>query len=235
MMETKMLFNAVLRLAKDELGLSRLSQELGIDMPTLSKYSTGKLHPSLKRIGELMPRLVKLVDPRRVLERSLRNGVVDGPELNNVLATRPYLAVWAAIEVKRSLSGIEYSKVVTIEGGGAVIAGIISVLEGRKMVYALRNTYIKHGVTEPCTPLYKERGDPKTRAYITLPRRAVSRGEGVLIIDDVSWTGCTLSSLKRLVTDLGGDVRGVGVLAISSEILDRALEEFPNLKYLLVI
>ncbi len=234
-MEEKLLFNSLLRLAKDELGLSRVSQELGIDMPTLSKYSTGKLHPSIKRIRELLPRLTKMIDPRASLERSLREGIMEGPELNNVLSTRPYLAVWAAIELKRGLDPKKYSKILTVEGGGISISTIISMLEGKRIVYALRNTFVPRGLTEPCTPLHSYSGEPKSRAYITLPPKAVSRDDRVLVVDDVSWTGCTLTSLQRLAHVQGGEVTAVSVVALSRDILEKAREVFPQLRYLLVI
>lgn len=234
-LEEKLFFNSLLRLAKDEMGLTRLSHELGIDIPTLSKYSTGRLYPSLKRIRELTPRLERLVDPLNTLEAALRNGVMEGPELNNVLVARPYLAVWAALSLKKRLGDTHYNKVVTVEGGGITIASIMSMLDGKRMAYALRNTYVPQGITEPCMPLARERGDPKLRTYITLPQKAIQRGDRVLVVDDVSWTGCTITTLRRLSEFLGASVTSVAVVALTRDALELASRELSDVKYLMLL
>ena len=199
---------------RDRYTLRELSSILKIDIPTLSRYTTGKLIPSIKRIDEIIPKLLELINPFEELKSSLISGVYNFPETNNILASRPHLLLWCAVQAVKHLSVRNFDAILTVEGGGLALASYVGFLMGKRIVYGIRNAYMAGGVSEPYSMSEVYIYDPRIRRYITIPEKAIARGEDIVIIDDISWTGGTVSALYRLAIRFKANVKTVYLIAL---------------------
>ncbi len=143
----KMEFQALLRMARDYYTLRKLSGILGVDIPTLSKYSNYQLIPSLKRVRILKPKLLDLINPVEEVRRGLLGGT-GVPDLNNIIGHRPHLLHYVAIQFARELLDERLDKIMSIEGGGLALASMTAMLTGKGLVYGVRNAFFEEGITE---------------------------------------------------------------------------------------
>ncbi|MET1159811.1 MAG: phosphoribosyltransferase family protein [Thermoprotei archaeon] len=225
---SKLEFLSLYRLAREYYTLKELSSILNIDIPTLSKYTTGKILPSMKRIREIIPKLLELVDPLREIKATLISGSFTFPELNNVLNTKPYLLLWILVQTLRKLNPREFDKILTVEGGGLVYATFLAMFTNKKVVYGIRDTFIEGGLSEPYRTPDKESYSPKMNRYITIPKGGIKRGDRVIIVDDISWTGGTIYTLYNLVKSLEARLIHIYIIAIFKDTLEKLQRKIGN-------
>ena len=188
----KLEFLSLFKLVREQYTLKELSSILNIDIPTLSKYTTGTLLPSIKRIKKIIPILLELVDPLKEIKASLISGSFSFPEMNNILNTKPYLLMWIALQTLKKLESNKFDKIITIEGGGLAYATLLAILTNKKVVYGVRDVFIEGGISEIYTTTDAESYSPRMKKYITIPKNSIKRGDRVIIVDDISWSGGTI-------------------------------------------
>ncbi len=210
----KLEFLSMIRLAKEKYTLKELSEILGVDIPTLSKYVNEHLYPSIKKINQMLPILRKIVNPWEELNKLLLKNVFDFPELNNVLSACPHILNIAAIYMTRRLRSIEFDTILSVEGGGMVLATLLAFYLNKKLVFGVRDAYMPGGLSLPYTTVKMYIQGPRIKRYITIPKKSLKKGEDVVIVDDISWTGGTIYTLYKLATRLRANVRYIYVLAI---------------------
>jgi len=220
----KLEFLSLLRIAREKYTLKQLSEILNIDIPTLSKYANYQLVPSVKRINELMPKLLQIIDPIEELKQALLQKGFNFPELNNVVNHNPHTLHYASIRLFYEALKAEFNKILTVEGGGLIIASTISLLTGKKMVYAIRGIPSTDAISEEYIPLEVSRYPPKYKMYISIPRGSISRNDAVIIVDDISWTGGTVLTLYKLAVKQKASVKGVYLLAIYRDTYNKLRE-----------
>ncbi len=216
----KLEFLSIFRLAREKYTLKELSDMLGIDIPTLSKYANAQLVPSIKRIKELIPLLLKVVNPLEEIRISLTSGGFAFPELNNILNTKPYLLGWIAIQTIRRLSTMKFNTILSVEGGGLAYAAFLATLTGKRLVYGIRDVFIEGGITETYTLLESDRYSPKMKKYITIPKNSIRKDDRVIIVDDISWSGGTIHTLYKLAKKAKADILGIFLIAIFDDTLE---------------
>jgi len=221
MLTSRIEFFSLLRIAREKYTLKQLSDILGIDIPTLSKYANYQLMPSVKRARELIPKLLQLVDPIKELQNSLFIKGREFLELNNIVNHRPHLLHYASLMILKDASEEDFDKILTIEGGGLAISSIISLLTGKGIVYGIRGVLHKNAISEQYMPAGIYRYSPKLAGYISIPKNSIARNEKVIIIDDISWSGGTILALHRLAVRSGAIVTGIHLLAIYRDTYDK--------------
>ncbi|MCD6301870.1 MAG: hypothetical protein J7L82_07380, partial [Staphylothermus sp.] len=216
--------------------LKELSERLNIDIPTLSKFSTGQLFPSIKRINKLKRILLELVNPLEELRLTLTSGSFSYPELNNILNTKPYLLTWASIQTAKSLKNIKFDIIFSIEGGGLAYSSLVSLLTGKPIVYAIRGVHIEGGVIEPFRMLGSGDLSPRFKTYLTVPKKGIYKGNRVVIMDDISWTGNTIYTLYNIAIKYGASVNGIYLLVTTNDVYQKLVKTLKtDVKVLLII
>ena len=225
----KMEFQSLLRMLRDHYTLRELSSILGIDIPTISKYANYQLVPSLKRINQLMPKLIKLIDPLEELKKAITSRGKGVPDINWVIGRKPYLLHYAVIQMVKKLIKREFTKILTIEGGGLVIASTLSIITGKGLVFGVRNAYFENGITEPYHTT-TTKITPRIRIFISIPGGLITSEDKVLIVDDIAWTGGTIRTLYSIAQKTGARVEGVELLASYRETLEKLRRELGEVK-----
>lgn len=217
----KLEFLSLFKLVREHYKLKELSSILNIDIPTLSKYTTGTLLPSIKRIRKLIPILLDLVDPLREIKATLISGSFTFPEMNNILNTKPYLLMWIVAQTLRKLDLSKFDKILTIEGGGLAYAAFLAMITNKKVVYGIRDVLIDGGISEIYTTPGVNYYSPKTKKYITIPKNGLKRGDRVIIVDDISWSGGTIYTLYKLVKSIDAEPINIYLIAIFKDTLEK--------------
>ncbi|MCD6195858.1 MAG: hypothetical protein J7J82_03650 [Staphylothermus sp.] len=217
----KLEFLSLFRLVREHYTLKELSSILNIDIPTLSKYTTGTLLPSIKRIKKIIPILLDLVDPVKEIKATLISGSFTFPEMNNILNTKPYLLMWIVSQTLKKLELDKFDKIMTIEGGGLAYATFLAIITNKKVVYGIRDVFIEGGISETYNTPDAEYYSPKMKKYITIPKNSIKRGDRVIIVDDISWSGGTIYTLYRLAESLGAKITHIYLIAIFRDTLEK--------------
>ncbi|BBD73664.1 adenine phosphoribosyltransferase [Sulfodiicoccus acidiphilus] len=185
-----------------------VSNAIGISRTTASKYINGAFLPSTKRAAELSEEISQMCSLEQLLKDALNSGVLPYPEALNATARNFSLVMWASLELAERVKELEFEKILTVEGGGAVVGSIIASLTNVELVYGLRNVYVEEGFVEKLS-----KGASKYSSFMAVPKGALAKGERLLIVDDVMFTGRTVSALENTAEGARCRVEGIAVLA----------------------
>jgi len=224
---------SLLRRLKRYYRYKELEEYLGIDAPLLCKYVRGKLLPGRQRAKEIVKRALSLVDIKEELRKSLSPQVYDFFDLTNLSVAAPDLLLYIAIQAYKLYKGSEITKVLSLEGGGLIIASLIAALLNRCLVYAIRDHYIVDAIIEPY-PATTGAASKYTK-FIALPKRSINPSDKLLIVDDIMHTGSTIRILLKISRKAGSKVCGVFCLGVASEDVARKIEEEYGVKVMYLI
>lgn len=188
-----------------------LSREIGIDETLLARYSTGITVPSYDVAAKIIQSIRKSVDPARIALAKIgeQGGLLD---LTAVL-TDPNMLKILSIEFHERFKGRRITKILVPEASGITLATALSLTFDASLVIARRMKenpmleYIEEHIVDP----------PSGRSIFYVPKGAVRREDGVLIVDDIVQTGMTLAVMKRIVERSGAELQGVAAIAIIGE------------------
>ncbi len=208
----RLLAAEALRLAKRFYSYRELARITGIPEGMLSRYVSGHVIPSLDQAERIWRALEKALDPRRAVAERIRElgGLID---LTPLLTDPLYLRL-ISIYFYNRLSDVEVTKILVPETSGITFATALSLVFDVPMAIARRGRdnpyedYVEGSYVEP----------PSNYIVFYVPRRSLSRGDRVLIVDDIVQTGRTLSALEKIVEAVGARIVAVtAIVVVGSE------------------
>lgn len=214
---------ALLRRLKKYFKYKELGDHFGLDVPLLSKYVRGRLLPGRKRAREIIEKTYDLIDMDQVLKDSLAPSIYNFFDLTNLSATSPDLLLYTAIQAYRIYKNSRITKILSLEGGGLIIAALIAAFLNKRLVYAIRDHYIADAIIEPYPALTGAAA--KYTTFIALPKKSISPEDNLLIVDDIIYTGSTIKILLKIVEKIGSSVTGIFCLGVVSEKAVKSIEK----------
>lgn len=197
-----------LALAKQSYTYYKLSSITGLPVTMLTRYVKGNVLPSLRRARELDEKLNKIMNLREEIRKRIkfdRDGYLDNTTLISNLTLLKLVAQYA---VKRFL-GKRVTKVLTAAVDGIPLATMIASEINVDVLIAKRTKEV--GVDE----FLEETYIPSNSAIMMslyLPKRLVSPGDDILIVDDVIRSGETQRALINLVRRRRAYITGIFTL-----------------------
>ena len=204
----RLLVAEALRVAKKFYSYRELSRITGIPEGMLSRYVTGHVIPSIEQAERIWRALEKALDPRRIVAERIRElgGLIDlTPILTNPLTLRII-----SVYFYNRLAGKNITRILVPETSGITLATTLAMVFDVPMAIARRvrdnpyEDYIEGSYVEP----------PSHYVVFYVPRRQLSRGDRVLVVDDIIQTGRTLAALRRIVEEAGARITAVAALVV---------------------
>jgi len=195
-------------------GLRRTSSLLNLPMVVVSRYANGRVLPKLDRALGILEMFEKKYLTAVISQKVVkRDGVID---VSEVLHDTKLLDLIAYAGVKH-FKGRGINKVITKEVDGIPLAVLTSRYLGSQLVVAKRR---KEPGIDDFIEVRQVYGSG-LYGYVYVPAKQLSKGDKVLIVDDVVRTGSTVRALKEAVQRAKGNVVGVFSIAV----LRRSLRE----------
>ena len=205
---------SLLRRLKKYYKYRELGNYFRLDIPLLSKYVRGKLLPGKRRAEEIIHKALEILNIESEIKKCINQGVYNYPELMNLSASSPDTLLYIAIQAYKLYKKSNITKILSVEGGGLLIASPIAILLDKSLIYALRDQYIKDAVIEPYFPTNVAM---KYTKFIALPRNSLSSKDKILVVDDIIWSGATVIALLNIARKLASEVMGVFCVGVSSK------------------
>lgn len=184
-------------------------------IPLLSKYAKGKLLPGKKRAVDIIKKCKEIIKPEDEVRKEIFRGIYNYPEFSNLCSRSPELLLYITIQVyKQYKDNSKINKILTIEGGGLIIASILSILLNKGLVYALRDHFVEDSIVESFPESSRFL---KYKRFIALPKKAISCEDRLLILDDIAWRGETIKALLRIVKRIGAKVEDIYIVNVYSK------------------
>ncbi|MER3601630.1 MAG: adenine phosphoribosyltransferase [Nitrososphaerota archaeon] len=183
----------LLRALKQARTYRELSEALGLPIPVLYRYVSGRVLPSLER-ARSVEGLLRSTEPLDVaLKRELRleNGFVD----NTRLLSSVLLLEQLAEEKAKAWRGLNINKVLTLAVDGVAIATLFALKLGAQLVVAkdMKEPGVRRFYTEEVV------FSSGVRKFLHVPYHLLAKGDRVLIVDDMVKRGSQLEALLRIV------------------------------------
>ena len=195
-------------------GLKRTSSLLNLPMVVVSRYANGRVLPKLDRALGILEMFEKKYLTTVISQKVVkRDGVID---VSEVLHDTKLLDLIAYVGVKH-FRGRGINKVITKEVDGIPLAVLTSRYLGSQLVVAKRR---KEPGIDDFIEVRQVYGSG-LYGYVYVPAKQLSKGDKVLIVDDVVRTGSTVRALKEAVQRAKGNVVGIFSIAV----LRRSLRE----------
>jgi purine operon repressor len=201
----------------EELGLGIIETVPGAAGGVKYRATTSpkKNHDFLHQLAEM------LSDPRRI--------ITGGFLYMADIIYNPHIA-YSAGEILASCfdwSQIQY--VVTVETKGIPVALMTARAIGVPLVIARRDNKVTEGSTVNINFLSGSTGRIQT---MSLSKRAMERGAGVLIIDDFMKAGGTARGMMDLMKEFDAKVAGIGILITTTKPSEKLVNNYIPLMYL---
>ena len=207
-----------LRLLKKYFTYKELSRVLRISEALLCRYVKGDVLPGVERAWHIINKTIEAGLVERIIDRLL---VLDERGIVNI-----YFIAYNSVVIKLASQRafIEFinndiDKVLTAAVNGIPLATMVSDVLETDVVVAKRTRdagIIEYLEAQYLTP------SPPVLTSLYLPRHAISKGDRVLIVDDLLQSGRTLSALISLTERSNAKVVGVfALLSLGSRWRDR--------------
>ena len=208
MLKYRLLVVELLRAAKSKFTYRELSRITGFDQTILARYVNGVMIPSYEHALRLWKSLKEYFEPSRVIAESISSfgGLLD---LTPVLSD-PLMLRLIAMEFLERFQGEDITRILVPETSGISLATALSIHFNVPLVVARRRKenpledYIEGHLVE----------SPRIYRIFYVPRRQLTKGDRVLIVDDVVQTGLTLSVMEKIVGEARARIVGVAALVV---------------------
>jgi adenine phosphoribosyltransferase len=189
---------SVLKLAKARFSYRELSAATGIPSHQLARYVSGRSLPRLETAERIVEGVWRLADPRRALAERLveTGGVLD----TSVVLTDPLYLLLVSLHYARKLAGYNPTRIVVPEASGIPLASSLSIVMGLPFTVARRD---REGWI--CS---------SSRPRFCIPPGSVSRGDRIVIVDDIVETGMTIRAVEEAVSHAHAKVYAVAALVV---------------------
>lgn len=205
----------LLALLRKKYDYKQLSERLALPVPVLSRYVNGRVLPSKSRSERIISffkegYLSELVHSRI---SKMEEGLYD---LSQVLRDITLQKLMGRVAFNE-FNYVEVDKLLTVATDGIPIAVEVANEFNVDLVIAKKSRDIDTG------DLIEQRviRSPPVVEYLYIPRRAIKKGDGVLIVDDIIRTGKTIQGLAALTERAGGRIVGVFAIAMIEGVIER--------------
>ncbi|ACS34449.1 phosphoribosyltransferase family protein [Thermococcus gammatolerans] len=211
----------MLRLLKKSYTYEELSKITGLPITVLNRYVRGKVLPSTERTKALIELLSPYIDLRAEVRKRLKFDSRGFFDTMAVLSDTSLMTLLSE-ELAGRLSELNPDKILTAATDGIPFAVHIGRQLGVDVVYAKKKKEV--GVEK----FYEVSYVPSASGSVTtlyLPSWALSKGDRVLIVDDVVRSGETQRALLELALQAGAKPVGMVFLVSVGETAKRFGEE----------
>ena len=147
-------------------------------------------------------------------ERILKDGIINR---GNVLKVDSFLNHQMDIdlldkigeEFAKRFSGLDITRVVTIEASGIAIAYAVARVLKVPFVFAKKSKSVNIGDDVYIAEV--ESFTHKCTNKVVVSKKYINKGDNVLIVDDFLANGCALRGLISIVENAGAKVQGIGI------------------------
>ncbi len=198
----------LLRMAKERYTYRELAQHTDLPVTVLSRYVKGHVLPTTNRAKSIWNSLEKLVS----LENEFRNRITfddSGYFDNTSIVCNISLLSQGAQHALSKFAGRRITKVITAAVDGVPLATMIAEAFGVNLVLAKNTKEV--GIHDFIEESYIPSGSA-VRMVLYIPKKAIKRGDSVLIVDDVIRSGETQRALINLVGKARAEVAGIYAL-----------------------
>ncbi len=209
----------LLRSAKRQHTYRELSTKTGLPVTVLSRYAKGHVLPNVARARQLWKVLKKMVG----LEVELHNKIhfnSDGYFDNTEIVTDYNILRGAAHHALATFAGRRVTKVLTAAVDGIPLATMVADQLGINLVIAKWNKEVGVSAFLEETYVWRDSGVTMT---LYIPKNAIKRRDGVLIVDDMIKTGETQNALINLVRKAKAELSGVFTLIATGDNWEKVL------------
>ncbi len=197
-----------LRALKKLYSYRELSRKLNMSETVLCRYVRGSLLPGYVLAKKLLLSMREMHDLSLLIRSRVRIDEGGYLDLTNLIGD-PYMLKIAAEEAYISYSNDEVTKVLTAAANGIPLATMVAYVFGVPLVIAKRTKDV--GVKEFIEEAYIPRGSPIQETYY-VPKRALTKDDRVLIVDDLARSGYTLRALVNIIRKAGSELVGIFIL-----------------------
>jgi len=198
----------LLRMAKERFTYRELAQHTNLPVTVLSRYVKGHVLPTTKRAKTIWNSLEKIVN----LENEFRSRIAfddSGYFDNTSIICNISLLSQGAQHALSKFAGRRITKVMTAAVDGIPLATMIAEAFGVNLILAKNTKEV--GIPEFLEESYIP-SNSAVRMVLYIPKKAIRRGDSVLIVDDVIRSGETQRALINLVTKARAEVTGIYAL-----------------------
>jgi len=203
----------LLRLAKKRFTYRKLSQLVGLQITVLSRYVKGHVLPSSDRASKIWDALSAVVGLEHELWSRVKFDELGYFDNTGIIGSSTLLQM-AAQDTLAKFAGKRITKVLTAAVDGIPLATMVAQAIGVDLVIAKKNKDV--GVQEFIEETYIPTETGLIMA-LYMPKGAVKRGDGVLIVDDIIRTGETQKALINLVNRCKAEPVGIYALVTIGE------------------
>lgn len=205
----------VLSYLRERYGYKALSEMLGLQVSILSRYINGRVLPNTVRAEKIVGLFNESLLSDIVKQRLSRteDGFYDLSEIVTDVGLLRLVAKVASNEFRV----FSINKLLTVATDGIPLAvQVAAELRGELVIAKKRKDLnVKSYFEEPI------KRTPALVEYLYVPKGALRKSDGVLIIDDVARTGETISGLIRIVNRVGARLVGVFTIVMLEEVRER--------------
>lgn len=198
--KTRVFAVEALSLLKEDKPYKKLTKDLELSTPVLSRYVNGHVLPKLERAKKI----IEYFEDQKFREMLDSRVIVKEDDTLNVM---PLIQSTKLLETMGKYVTTKFGsvdKVLTAETDGIPIAVQVANHYGTKLVIAKEKQEL--GVDE----FLEERCSiSPTIKYLNIPKDSIKEGEKVLIVDDLIRSGQTIETLIRFVKRSDAEVAGV--------------------------
>lgn len=221
---------ALLRIARDRFRYAELSKMTGIDEPTLSRYVHGILVPNVQRAREIVEVLQPCIDVSEKVRSLLEEKITTYPDASSIFVRNPAVPNWISYCAYERYSDLGIGTVLSVEDGGVLISVLIASILKAKLLYASRgrSEHVGKVLEEHCWPYRSsnpELVNPRLKRALSLPDGYIRRGDRVLLVDDIVWSGETIRALGRFVVSSKGEIAAAFCLGVLFKGVATSLEK----------
>jgi len=210
----------LLKLLKRRTSYGQLSGLTGLPPTVLSRYINGHVLPNLEKargIISVFKREFLSEEVRRRLSRDEVGGIDTSQIINDPLLLRAII-----LAEYEKLLGFKIDKVITMESDGIPVAYQLASLFGTSIAIARKSKKIGVRVFVEVKQIFES----GAYRYIYLPKELISRGEYVLLVDDIIRTGGTMKALVTLCHRIKANISGAFSIIALRNAKEKLMEEF---------
>ncbi len=214
----------LLKIAKTHYTYRELANRVNLPVTVLSRYVKGHVLPSTKRAKKIWITLEGIIG----LEEEIRKRI-QFDELgyfdNTSIICDVALLQHAAQHALARFAGRRITKVITAAVDGIPLATVAAEALGVNLILAKKSKEV--GVPEFLEETYISDGSAVvTSLYV--PRGAIKKGEGILIVDDVIKSGDTQRALVNLIVKSRAEISGIFALVAIGDEWKKELKQSAN-------
>ena len=127
--------------------------------------------------------------------------------LNHQIDTE--LLKWIGEEFRRRFDGFKIDKILTIEASGIAIASSVALCFGVPLLFAKKSESVNVTGNKFFSKVYSFTHKCWNTIYVSA--EYLSKGERVLIVDDILASGSAIEGLVDLVSQADAEVAGIGI------------------------